>query len=126
MAGINGAGRTQKADSVDEAESVAIAALNGSLEINIGDRLANGAFVDPGFLLDQSGHQRGGTELINPARHTLGVFEDPLDGVVGEERPGTVTRHADLMFDIAQRLLQIEWAEVIAYREALIERFVHG
>ena len=125
MAGINGAGRTQKTDSVDEAESVAIAALNGSLEINIGDRLANGAFVDPGFLLDQSGHQRGGTELIDAARHTLGVFEDALDRVVGEERPGGVTRDADLMFDVTERLLQIERAEVIAHGEALIERFMY-
>ena len=48
--------RDTKTDSVGEAESVAIAVLNGSLEIDIGDGLANGAFVDPGFLIDQASH----------------------------------------------------------------------
>ena len=123
---INGAGGTQKTDSVGEIESVAIAAMTVLFEINISDSLANGAFVDPGFLLDQSGHQSGGAELIDAARHPLGVFEDALDRLIGEERPGGVPRDADLMFDIAEGLLQIERAEVIAHGEALIERFVHG
>src|SRR3989304_9595571 len=116
----------KKTASGHETESAAIEAFNRSFEINIGDGLANGAFVDPGFLIDQSGHQRGGTELIDPARHALGVFEDALDRIVGEGRPGRVTRDADLMFDVAERLLQIEWAEVIAHREALVEGLVHG
>ena len=116
----------KKTDSVDGAESVAIAAVNRSLEINIGDRLADRAFIDDGFLLDQPGHQGGGAELIDAARHALGVFEDALDRVVGEERPGGVTRDADLMFDVAQGLLQIERAEVKAHGEALGEGLVHG
>ena len=105
---------------------MAIAALNRSFEINIGDGLADGAFVDPGFLIDQSGHQSGGTELIDAARYPLGVFEDALERIVGEERPGDVTRDADLMFDIAEGLLQIERAEMIAHCEALIEGLVNG
>lgn len=105
---------------------MAIEAANVLFEINIGNGLANGAFVDPGFLIDQPGHQSGGADLIDAARHALGVFEDTLDRIIGEERPGRVTRDADLMFDVAQRLLQIERAEVITHGEALIESFVHG
>src|SRR3972149_1082505 len=111
----------KKTDSVGETESVAIEAVNVLFEINIRNGLANSAFVDPGFLLDQSSHQSSGAELVDPARHALGVFEDALDRIVGEERPGGVTRDADLMFDVAERLLQIEWAEGIAHREAVVE-----
>src|SRR3989304_9704937 len=82
-----------------------------SIEINVGDGLADGAFLDHGFLIDQPSHQGRGADLIDAPRNALGVFEDTLQGIVGEERAGGVTRDADLMFDIAEGLLQIERAE---------------
>src|SRR3972149_234638 len=116
----------EKTDSVGEIESVAIEAINVLFEINIGNGLAEGAFLVHGFLINQSGHQRGGTELIDAARHAFGVFEDALERIVGEEQPGGVPRDTDLKFDVAQRLLQIKRAEMVAHREALIEGLVNG
>src|SRR5713226_7089166 len=46
--------------------------------------------------------------------------------VIREERASTVTVGADVVPDIANGLGQIERAQVVADRQALAERFMHG
>ena len=71
--------------------------------IEIGDRLAERAFIQHGFLIDQPCHQRCGTDLVDATRNPFGVFEDALDRIIGEERAGGVTGDAHLVFDVANR-----------------------
>ena len=73
--------------------------------IEIRNGFAECAFVQYGFLINQASHERGSAHLIDPAWNSLGVFEDTLDRVVGEESTRGVAGNAHLMLDVANRLL---------------------
>ena len=95
-----------------------------SIVVNLGDSLAQGALIQDLFLVNQARHEGGGAHLIDAARNAFGVFEDALQGIVSEERTGLVPGDLRLMLDVADGLLQIEWAEVVAHRQALVEGLV--
>ena len=108
---------------------------DGSVVIELGDGLADGGLIQELFLVNQAGHtcpncgagagQGGGTDLIDAARHPLGVLEDARHRVVGEQWPGRVTGRAHVMPDIAEGLGQIKRTEVIAHRQSLAKGFMN-
>ena len=87
----------------------------------IGDSLADGGFVDDGFLIDYASHQSRSTDLVDTAREALGVVKDPRDGIVGEEGTTSEARDQDVVFDVADSLLEVEGGEVVAHGETLVE-----
>lgn len=60
------------------------------------------------------------------ARQAFGVFKDALDRVISKEGTRGVAGDAYLVFDVANRLLQVERSQVAFNREALVERFMDG
>ena len=97
----------------------------GLLVVEVGDGLADGAFVQHGLLVDHAGHQRGGADLVDATRQAFGVLEDAAECVVGKERPREVAGHADVVADVGDGFGQVERAEMVADAEALVEGFMH-
>ena len=95
-----------------------------SVVIELGNGLADGGLVQDLFLVDQARHEGGGADLVDAAWQTLGEIENSRQGIIGEERTGVVTSGPDVMPDVAERLGQIERAEVIADGQALVEGFM--
>ena len=96
-----------------------------SVVVNVRDSFANGAFIEDRFLVNQAGHESGRADLIDAAGNALGVLEDALQSIVGKERTGLVASDLGLVLDVADSLLQIEWAEVTAHGQALVEGLVN-
>src|SRR3990172_99569 len=117
--------RGRKRATLAEAQPVRRKGGRPSVVVNLCDGLAQGALIQDLFLVNQARHEGRGADLIDAARDALGVFEDALQGIVGEE--GTRLEPGDLrlMLDVADGFLQVEWAEVIAHRQALVERLVN-
>src|SRR3972149_1917398 len=92
-----------------------------SVVVNLCDGLAQGTLIQDLFLVDQASHEGRGADLIDAARDALGVFEDALQGIVGEERTSLEPGDLRLMLDVADGFLQVEWAEVVAHGQALVE-----
>src|SRR3970282_431469 len=118
--------RRRKRATLAEAQPVRRKGGRSSVVVNLCDGLAQGALIQDLFLVDQARHEGGGAHLIDAARNAFGVLEDALQGVVGKEGARFVAGDLRLMLDVADGLLQIERAEVIANREALVERFMNG
>src|SRR5450830_465300 len=89
--------------------------------IELGDGLADGGLVQELFLVDQAGHERGGADLIDSSRQTLGVLEDSSHGILREERAGGVAGGPDVVPHVADGLGQIQRAEMIAHGYTLAE-----
>ncbi len=95
-----------------------------SIVVEVGDGLADGAFINHRFLVNQSGHERGRANLVDPPRDSFRVFEDALQRIVGEERSGRVARDAQLMLDVAQRFLEVQSREMATHREPLLKGLI--
>lgn len=96
-----------------------------SVVVNIRDGLTDGAFIKDRFLVNQARHECGGADLVDAAGDALGVFENALQGIVGKEGACLVPCDLRLVLDVADGFLQVEWAEVVAHRQALVEGLVN-
>ena len=73
--------------------------VSRSVVLNVGDGLADRAFIQGGLLVNQAGHECGMAELVDAARQALGVLKDAGDGIVGEELTGGVAGDLLLLSD---------------------------
>ena len=83
----------------------------------LGEGFADGGFAQELRLVDQASHQCRGTNLVDAARQTFGLFDDASHGIVGEERGSSAAGGGQVVPHVADRLGQIRM-------QALHERVV--
>jgi hypothetical protein len=79
--------------------------------------------VEDRFVLGGTEEEGGAAEVVDPAGDTLGVVVDESQEGIGEDGLLT-TGDAEMVFDVASSLFEVEGAQVIADGDTLMEGLV--
>ena len=98
----------------------------GLVGFEIGDDFADGAEFDDRVFVYHSGQKGEMTDKINLAGNALGKTKNMVLGIIRENVGAFVPGDRELVLDVGQGCLQIEWAQMVAGGNALGKRLVNG